>query len=447
MEGGAPKGGILKRAARNAGLLLGGKASAGAMQLGTFALAARGLGVHDFGVFSVVTAQVLLLTGLAAFDSNQAIIRYGVGHLNSGDRAAMQSLFKAGTLLDIGAATVAAIAVVFVAPLLAQRLQWGPDLVLLAQCAAPLAFANAVATPKGMLRLFGRFDLLSVQSIVTPAIRLALFAALTLAGATLAWYLAAWLVAGWTGAVVAYVVAWREAARHGLLAGMNASLRGLTRANPGMWRFAILSNLNSSVALIPTQLAVLIVAWLLGPAAAGIFRIARETATGLMKPVELMNQALYPDLARLVAARDWRRATRAAVRAGAAASAVGALVAILIWLAGPTILRTVFGPGFVPAAPILVAIGIGTSIRVSAFAADPLMFALGRPGTPLMLGALSTALFVAVLVWRLPIDGLAGAGYAFVAMGAAGAALSATAAARRIGIEREADTIARHKME
>ena len=331
---------------------------------------------------------------------------------------------------------------VVVAPLLGARLGWGPDLVLLAQLAAPLAFANAISTPKGMLRLFGRFDLLSSHSVVTPALRLAFVTGLWATGATLGWYIAAWVAAGWAGAAVAFWFAWREARRRALLGGLNSSLRGLAEANQGVWRFSILSNLNSSVALIPTHLSVLLVAALLGPAAAGIFRIAREFGTGMIKPVDLVAQALYPDMARLVAARNWRRLMRSAVGAGLAAGATGIAVTLLILVAGDALVQLIFGRDFIPAVPILIAMGLATSIRMLAFAADPVMYALGRPAVPLAVSTTSAGLFVAIMVWRLPLDGLAGAGWAFLAMGVLGCLLSALAATQMVGNEGRRDQAA-----
>jgi O-antigen/teichoic acid export membrane protein len=434
---GEPSGGILRRAARNSGMLLGGKSAGGLMQLGTFALAARGLGVHDFGIFSVLVAQVMLLTGLAAFDSNQAIIRYGVPHLSADNRTGFQALIKAGTLLDVGAAAVAAIAAVALAPLVIGRMEWGPHVVLLAQMTAPLSFANALSTQKALLRLFDRYDLLSTHAIVTPLLRLIFIGGLWAAGATLGWYIAAWLVAGWAGAAVAFWFAWREVARRGLLAGMTPSLRRLTHGNAGVWRFSLISNLNSSVAMVPTHLSVLLVANLLGPAAAGMFRVAREMGTGMLKPVDLVNQALYPDMQRLVATRNWRRLTRTAVRAGLAAAATGAAVTLLIVVAGETIVSLIFGHAFVAVMPILILMGAGTSIRMLSFAADPVMYALGRPSAPLMISIASALMFIGIMLWRIPIDGLAGGGWAFVGMGVLGCALSGWAAWRMVRQERE----------
>lgn len=434
-----PQGGILRRAVRNSGLLLSGKSLSGIMQLAIFAIAARALGVHDFGIFSAITAQIMLLTGLAAFDTNQAIIRYGVPHLNAEDRAGFQALIKAGTLLDLGAATFAMLVCILVAPIVGARLGWSRDLVMLAQLAAPLSYANAISTPKGMLRLFGRFDLLTTHSTVVPAIRLVAVAILALTKASLFWYVIAWLIAGWGGAAAGFWFGWREARRRTMLRGIDGSLGGLHHRNAGVWRFSIFSNLNSSVGLIPTQLAVLIVASILGAAAAGVFRVAREVGTGMLKPVDVINQTIYPDMARLVATRNWRRLTRAAMRAGITACGVGLAVLLVILFAGDLLVGLIFGKEFVAAVPILTLMALGTSIRVLAFAADPIMYALGRPGYPLVLSLISAVLFIAVMVWRLPIDGAAGAGWAFLVMGATSGLLSALTAAWLIRREQDHD--------
>ena len=61
------------------------------VQLATFAIAARALGISEFGYFSVMLAQIQLLITVATFQSNQAIVRYGVIHLGNDDRPAFQA--------------------------------------------------------------------------------------------------------------------------------------------------------------------------------------------------------------------------------------------------------------------------------------------------------------------------------------------------------------------
>jgi O-antigen/teichoic acid export membrane protein len=186
--------------------------------------------------------------------------------------------------------------------------------------------------------------------------------------------------------------------------------------------------------MIPVHGATFLVGALLGPAAAGLFRVAREVGTGLMKPAELVNQALYPDIARLVRAGDRRRLARPAVRAGLMASAAGLAVTIIAWSAGELLLGMIFGADYAPAAPLLALLALSTSLRVSVIAADPLLYSLGKAGAPLAVATAANLLFVALLFWWLPDNGLIGAGWAFLTaalFSAAGSALLAWRLAQR----------------
>lgn len=415
--------GVFAKALRNAGLLLTGKASAGLLQLASFALAARGLGLAEFGVFSMLLAQVQLLTGLAAFQSNQAIIRYGVEHLEGGDTAAFQRLLKAGTLLDVLAAGLALAAAVVLAPVIGGQLAWDDRLIAAAQMISLLAFTNAIATPKGVLRLFGRFDLLAQHSVVTPLGRLLGVIACYLLDTALFAYLAVWLVAGFAGAVVAIWLGWREAARRDLLRGMDLSMRGLTEGNAGIWRFSIIANLHSSMALVPNHLATFLVGAILTPAASGLLRIARELGTAFSKPVELLNQSIYPDVARLANAGEWTRLARTVVHSGLVAAGTSALVTIAIVFAGRSLIGLVFGSEYVAAHEVLVMISAATTASVLVFAVDPALYSLGRPSRSLITALVSAAVFTLVLVLRTGADGLSGAGWAYLAASAITVAL------------------------
>ncbi|AKM08913.1 lipopolysaccharide biosynthesis protein [Croceicoccus naphthovorans] len=425
----ATKRGILRRALANAALLLGGKAGAGVLQLATFALAARGLGFVDFGNFSVLIAQVMLVAGLAAFDTNQAIIRYGVVPIAEGDATRFQNLVKAGTLLDVGAAILAAAAVFLAAPLLGDWMEWDARLIGLAQLMAPLAFTNAIATPKGMLRAFGRFDLLSMHVTVTPLARLAGIALAWATDAPLIAYCLAWLCAGWVGAMVALWLGWREAKRHGLLTGLTVRFHPRRDVEPGMWQFALLTNLNSSMTLLTNHLAVVVVGAILGPGAAGLTRVAREVCVGIMKPVDLLNQALFPDLSRLVADGAWKRLTKSAVRAGMAGGIIGLAIAIVVYFAGDVLLGIVFGEEFTGAAWILFVMVLSLAIRVFGFPAEPTLMAMGHAGIAFASNFVAVALLIGALFWWLPLIGLNAVGYAFMVMNCVAAGIAFSAAA------------------
>lgn len=407
--------GVLRRALANAGLLLTGKGAAGLMQLATLALAARALGLEDFGLFSVMLAQIQLLVVLATFQSNQAVVRYGVEHLNSGDRTAFQKLIKFGTMLDMAAALAASVAAFLLAPFVAEQAGWDSSYVPAAQLLALLPLMNAISTPKGMLRLFGRFDLLARQVTATPLVRLVGTIVLAFAGGSLFQFAAVWIIAGAFGGLIAFALAWREARRQDLLTGMDLSLRGAARSNKGIWSFSIFSNLQSSFALLPAQMGTLIIGFALGPAAAGLMRVAQEIGTALAKPIELINQTVYPDVTRLVSASRWKRLRKLIARSGFSAFVVGALSTVLLFLAGETVIRLIFGSDYAGAVNVLLLISIATTIKVALFAAEPTLFALGMPARLLVTALLVDLVFVAVLLAAIPSLGILAAGLAYVA--------------------------------
>lgn len=426
--------GLLRRASRNAGLLLSSKGISALMQLCTFALIARGLGPVEFGLFVLLQTHVQIVSGIATAESSQAVIHYGVRHVEVGDKAAFQSLVKAGALVDIGGAAVAVVLAIVLAPVIAGFLEWDAQIVAYAQWFAPVAMASAIATPRGMLRLFGEFGLLARHNLVTPAARLIGCAIAFLVGAPLPAYLAAWFVAAYAGAAVALWLGWSAAARRGLLAGMSASLRGLGSGSPGLWRFIAITNIHSTLAVAPNHLSVYLVGGLLGPAAAGLFKVARELATALSKPADLLNQALYPDLARLAHSGDWSGLAFGVIRAGLLAGLAAGGFLIFTVLFGEGLIAAVFGAEFGAAAPVLVLLVAASGIAMLVFATEPALYALRRPGTLLWVSVATNAGMFGAMPILIPRLGLTGAGWSALAgavLGAALAALLCRAAIRR----------------
>jgi O-antigen/teichoic acid export membrane protein len=430
------RGGILRRAIKNAGLLLTGKGAAGVMQLATFALLARDLGLSNFGYFSIVLAQTQLLIAISTFQSNQAIIRYGVTHLHNRDRAGFQSLVIAATSLDLLAAGVATSAALMMAPLLGRWEQWPTHVVLAAQWLALLPLANAIATPKGILRLFGRFDLLARHVTITPAARLIGVLLISGLGGDVLSYALIWVAAGWIGGIAAIYLGWREARQSGLLGGLLKGPVQPSRDNPGIWTFSFLSNVHSALAALPGHMATYVVGLTLGATPAALMKVAQEIGTGLAKPIDLLNQAVYPDIARVAAAGQWRRLRKLVAKAGGAAAAVSAIITLALLIVGRPLIAAIFGEAFAGAYELLILVSLATTLAVIVCAVDPALYAMGRPSRPLATSLISNVIFVATLLFVLPRLGLIAGGLAYIA--AALATLFLSAAWLRLTLRRAA---------
>jgi O-antigen/teichoic acid export membrane protein len=408
--------GVFRRIFKNAGLMLTGRAANGVMGLATLSIMARGLGAEAFGLVVLVQTYVLVISGLTTFQSWQALIRYGAISLKSEDPREFQNLLKFTMVLDVIGVIIGVAVGYFAAPLIGPFLQWNSDVVTYAQAYSFLTLFTVIATPIGLLRLFDRFDLLTIQASVTPLFRLiGVIIALTL-DAPLWGYLLAWFVAGTIGGIVLIVLGWREASRRGRLVNMSWSFRALSHGHESIWRFSIISNFHSSLQLVTGHMAVFLVGFVAGPTAAGLYKIAKDVSTTLTKPAEMLNQSIYPEFARLGSDDHWHSFPRIILRSGALGGGAGLALLVLCYVAGGPFLALIFGADFVAADGVLTLLIAAATLTIAGFSMDPALYAMGRPGIPLQVNVVAVfGIFLPLLIFLGERRGADGAGFAALA--------------------------------
>ncbi|MFT8244677.1 lipopolysaccharide biosynthesis protein [Roseomonas sp. BN140053] len=428
----------LRAILRNAGLLVSGKGAGALLHLLGLAVAARALGPDAFGVLVLINTYALTASGLARFQSWQAIIQFGTPALHRIEHAGghpqeLADVLLFALVLDLGTGVLGMLGAMALLPFLGERLGIPEALVPLCIAYATLVPTMTIATPSGVLRLLDRFDLMAWQSLTLPGLRLA--------GVLLCWgvglpfwaYVLCWWASDLAGDLVLGWVAWRELGRRGLRRGVRVNWRAALRPGQGIWPFVWFANLGSSLGVAWGPLSNLVVGALLGPAAAGFYRVAQTVVDALGKPAELLARVFYPEAARLrEAARTaefWRLSTRSAALAALGA---GAVMLIVMAAAGP-FMRLAFGANYAEAAPLLAIMAASLLATVPAFPLEPLLLTLGRAGTALLVRAVVTLLYLGVLWFLAATWGLPGAALAYVLGSAAMAAtmLAAVAAMRR----------------
>ncbi|MEQ8736014.1 MAG: lipopolysaccharide biosynthesis protein [Rhodospirillaceae bacterium] len=406
---------VFRRVFKNAGFLLSGKTATGVLGLAYLGLAARGLGIEQFGLLVLVQTYVQVITGLSTFHSWQAVIRYGAISTQTDDTRGFQSLISFTTLLDVAGVVLGATVAWFAAPLVGPYLGWSGEIIAYAQPYSLLILFTIVATPTGLLRLYDRFDILAWQVIITPALRLIGVAIAVLLDAPLWAYLLAWFVAGVIGGLILVGLGWREGVKQGRLTNMRWSLGGVTRTHAGIWGFCLASNFHSSLQMVTGHMSTLLVGAVATPAAAGLFKVAREVATALTKPAELLTQSIYPEFARLGSTGNWADFGGLIRRAALLAGGVGLGILALIALLGDHLLALIFGPDFAAAYGVLVLLVAAATLTIAGFSFDPALYAMGRPSVPLRVNAVVVfCVYVPLLILLTQTLGPIGAGVAML---------------------------------
>jgi O-antigen/teichoic acid export membrane protein len=402
------------RIIRNASVLLGGKAANAVLSLAHTAIAARALGVQDFGILILIHAFASAVADCVEFQSWQAVLHFGVQPLASGARSLLQRVIRFSLMLDllsgIAGVLIGGAIVLFLQPLMA----W-PEAVrplALAYCLC-IAF-RVMATPTGVLRLLDRFDLLAGQSAMASLVRLIGSLGVWLLGGRLASFLGVWFAAEAVACFALFGLAWHELRRQGHLHGFRWWDGPLTADLPGIWRFSWTTNLNSALTLAFGHVGVLVVGSALGPAGAALYRIARQVANAVAKPAQLALPALYPELARLWRDRAIGDLYRLTLQTAASAGGMATALLLLAMVAGAPLLDLVAGPAFRSAAPLMLWLLAAAVIGIWSLPLEPLLISTGQASAAVWVRAGVTLLYLPLLFLFLEKLGLIGAGYVTV---------------------------------
>lgn len=374
--------------------------------IATLAFAGRGLGVVLFGTLILITSYVKAVDGIAKFQSWQLIVRYGGHGVAHGDPEHFKVVTGFAFTLDMLSGIAGMIVGVALLPVIGALVGINSEYLWLAMLYCTLVPIMNSATPDGVLRVLDRFDLLSWGDTVMPISRAVLAAAAFIGHASLPVYVGIWYATDLFGALYFWACGWRELRRHGLFEDMRPTLQPTQL--PGAWRFAIDVNLAASVQAVWGPIGRLVVGGLLGPAGAGLFRVASTIAEAAQKPADILGKAFYPEIMRmdLSSSKPWKLMWRGTALVGGVA-----LLAILILLfGGKPLVRLAFGEQFLGAYhPLLILMAI-PFIGIFTFPLSPMLYAFGRSDGPLKAKLLGSAVFfatIAPLSWAWDITGAA----------------------------------------
>ncbi|WBO21606.1 lipopolysaccharide biosynthesis protein [Sphingomonas abietis] len=405
------KDGVFRAVLRNAGYLGSTKIIGAIFGLIALILAGHALDRVTFGVLTLVHAYALGAGALTKFQSWQLILRYGGPALQRGDaRTARDSIrFACGLDLTSGLAgmTLAMIAL----PLLATRFGIDRPHLALALIYCTLVPTMSAATPTGVLRLLDRFDLLAQQQLVTPVLRAAGAGIAYAGGLGFVGFIVAWYIADIAGDILLWALAIRELRRRDMGDALRPGLFGVARRLPDAWSFVWTTNIAVSLNACWGPISNLIVGGILGPAPAGLYKIATTLLDSAGKPADMLTKGFYPEIMRLdpSSQHPWRLG----IRTGIISGGIALLVVIVILLGGKPFIG-LFGHKYLAAYGLLTLMMFSLMIEMACFPLESLLYMVGRQRAALVAQAAATIVYLAILSVLAHAFGLTGAGSAYV---------------------------------
>jgi len=339
--------------------------------LGTI-VAARVLGLEEFGVFATALAAVGFFQVLLDLTVEESLTKYGFRYIAAGDWGRLRRLFRQALLLKLAGGAFATVVLIVLAPFADQIFgSQGVETALLAAALLPLVQSSENVFATAFL-LHGRYDLRGAYQAGSTGLRLVAIALAAPLGVNQA--LAAIVVAQAVSTAAITILGVAALRRF-----PPAASRELGEDVPGIRSFVAQSSIATGVISLRTTLVPLLLGIVAGPTDVGLFRIAQTPQTGL---------AAASSPARLVLlteqTRDWERGEQSRVLAGVRGYTLGAggmmLVAVpVFFFAMPWLVKVVFGSqydGAVDAARIIL---FAAAIQFTLGWTKSLPVTIGRP--------------------------------------------------------------------
>lgn len=378
-----------KRVLKNAMLMSGAKGLGAVFALAGLAFAARGLSTEEFGLLVFIHAYVLFFTEVATFESWLVVVRHAA-HGAVGDGAGREDprwfgrIVRFCVTLDLTAALIAFTVAMGALAILRDRIEIVETAAPYLLVYATLILLNQKSASLGVLRLFNRYDLLALNSLIIPFGRMA--------GCGIAWALGlplwAYLASWWLASAISYlgVPAWclRELRRRELWGAVKGGGLSLRAPAKGYWRLIALTNVDTAIAAGSAQLPVLLAGAIGGASYAAIFRVAQEVAIVLSKGAKMIDKVVFPEFTDLIARGEGARVPALVRRTGAALMGVAAAVGVVFWFVGPLLFSSALGTAYGDAGTLAVMLICGAALDSAAASAFPALYAAGHPGRAIM---------------------------------------------------------------
>ncbi len=380
-----------KRIASNAGLLISAKALGTILGLGTLKIASHVLDPVSFGTILLLHAYMLFFGEVATFKNWQAIIRFGTDDLEARDASSFGRLVKFTAKLDFLSVVFAYILSIALISGVLWMFGTFPNLapsdldVELLKTFVPLyclvLLLRQVGTSEGVLRMFDRFGLLAIEALTLPVLRFGGSLLVLFMGGGFKAFLLVWFIASGAGYLIVIIFAINELRRRRLLGYVVNAKQGLTNTRRGLWPFAIKANVDSSIASGFMHLPLILVGAVFGPAWAGVYKIAEEVMKLLTEGFKLLDQVIYPELAKFVTQGQPSKIWPVVRRASFWMLTVGGLSSVFIWFFGPEVIASpiLFGEDYRDSAYIAALLVPGAALLGMVTPIYPIFYAANKP--------------------------------------------------------------------
>lgn len=365
-------------------------------------LAARTLGVAEFGALGVITQFAANVNRLLSFRMGEPVVKYMGEFMAQGKREQAAAGVKAATLTEAVTSLATYLLLFLLAPVIAIYFIRDPSSTRLIEFYGLMLVANLIPeTSTGILQVGGHYRsqafLNLLQSVLTCMVLVWAF----LVHGGLSMVLLAYFIgkvvlgAGMTG------YAFYQAGKMLGPGWIKVPFKYLPEGR-SFWKFAVSTNLSQTINLFARDSEETWVALLLNTTAAGYYKTAKAVMNILLMPINPFISTTYPELAKTIATRAWDQLKQLLRRLTWISFLWNAVALVVLAAFGAWLIPTVYGQEFGPAYPATMILLFGFGMANVLFWNRTLLLSLGEPNYALAVIAIAGALKICLSFLLVP---------------------------------------------
>jgi len=400
---------LIRRVVKNSGYLFSAAGIAALLSMLQSILAARLLGVTEFGILGTITVFAAVVNKFASFRMSELVIKYVGQYTEMGETRRAAAVFKAaGTIETL--TSIAAFGLIWIlAPLGARYIAKDAAMTEWFVLYGLIVLANFMAeSSTGLMQIFDRYRIIAIITVAQSALTLGLIGLAYLRQSGLFEVVLAYMAGKIFGALLLAGAAIWEANRqwgHGWWQAPVSLLREHTRE---LVRFAVSTNISATINLVNKDGELLWVSALTSPTQAGFYKLALSLANLVQLPVSPLPQATYPELSREVAGQRWDN-VRMVLRQGSRMAFVYTFSAgLFLLIFGRPLIQFIYTPEFLPAFPALLILLVGMIFADTFYWNRIALLAMGYPDYPAKVNLIAAFFKVIGILLIVPVYGYLG---------------------------------------
>ncbi|BEM88151.1 membrane protein [Serratia marcescens] len=404
--------GAFRSILRNAAYLGSGSVASALLGLLALSCAGKGMSPEMFGVLVVIQAYTKAVSDFIKFQTWQFVVQFGTPALEHQNTGRFRDVVAFSFGLDIASGVIAVLGGMVMLPFLSHALGLDSESFWLAMLYCTLIPSMTSSTPTGVLRAFNRFDLIAIQQAIKPFLQAV--------GSVISYYfdlgfpgfIVTWYASNLIGGTLFWWFTARELRRRDIHGALRPQLFNVARRIEGAWNFVWTTNIAHTIWAARNSCTTVLVGVVLGPAAAGLFKIAMTFFDATGTPAKLLEKSFYPEIMRLDprTKMPWLLGLRSSLLAGG----IGLAVAVLMLLVGKPLISTVFGQQYLEAYDLIQIMLGAIIVSMMGFPQESLLFMAGKQRAFLIAQATASAAYIALLVSMAYAFGVQGAAFAYL---------------------------------